>query len=181
MWAAGGGVTTSTDLRTYPVEGTTALALLRYMDTHPVQGDHGAAYASIHPDYQLSLVTTQRGGMCVPQSVSVNVAFTETVPEAASRGAMNGRTRAAWDSFAAFARAHEAHHKASYIACATAFVVQAKRQSADECFALESSIRGMLAQMKRDCEAKQVPFDRAQARVLVNLRLFTAAQYQSAR
>jgi len=151
------------------------------MDTHALQGDHGAAYANIHPDYQLSLTTTQRGGLCVPASVRIHIDFELTLPVAANPGRMSGRTRAAWNGFAAFARGHEMHHKASYIACATALVAQARRQSASECFALESAIRGMLAQMKRDCEAKQVAFDRAQARVVPNLKLFTMARYQSLR
>jgi len=181
VWAAGGGVTSSTDLRSYAVGGTTALGLVRAMDTHPLQGDHGAAYANIHPDYQLSLATRQRGGLCVPSSVSVHVDFDLTLPVAANPGGMSARTRAAWDGFTAFARAHEMHHKVSYIGCATAFVTQARRHSASECFALQSTIRGMLAEMKRDCEAKQVPFDREQARVVANLRLFNMARVQSLR
>jgi predicted secreted Zn-dependent protease len=176
--ASNGGIMSSIETRTYEVEGTTASGLVRYMDTHPAQGDHGAALASIHPDYQMSLTTRQSGDICVPAIVGVHVDFELTLPEAASPGQMSGRTRSAWNGFLAFARAHEAHHKASYIACATAFVTQARRQSASECFALEATLRGMLAQMKRDCEAKQVPFDRAQARALVNLRLFATARYQ---
>jgi len=176
VWAASGVVTSSTSTRSYAVEGSTAVALVRYMNGHPVQGDHGAAYASIHPDYQLSLTTVQRGGQCVAQSVSVNVDFDLTLPVADEPDQMGGRTRSAWNAFTAFARAHEGHHKASYLGCARAFVAQAKRQAADECFALESQIRTMLSQMKRSCEVKQLQFDQSQRRVLSHMALFAMAR-----
>jgi len=175
--AGSGVVTTSTTVHDHWVDGSTASALVRFMNGHPVQGDHGAAYASIHPDYQLSFTTAQRGGQCVAQSVSVNVEFDLTLPVADSLGQMSGRTRSAWNAFTAFARAHEGHHKASYLACARTFVAQAKRQTAGECFALESQIRTMLSQMKRSCEAKQLQFDQSQRRVLSRMSLFAMAQH----
>lgn len=175
-----GVVTTSTTTHSHVVDGSTALELLRSMNAYPVQGDHGAAYASIHPDYQLSLATVQRGSQCVVQNVSVNVDFDVVLPVADRPGRMSGRTRAAWNAFTAFARAHEGHHKASYLGCARAFLVRAKRQTAGECFSLESEIRSMLVQMKQDCEAKQRPFDESQGRVLPRLALFSMARYQAA-
>lgn len=179
--AVGGGVTSSTVTHSFVVQGTSARAIVSYMNGHAFEGDHGAAYASIHPNYQLMLATQQRGTQCVVRNVSVNVAFDLTLPLAANPGGMSPRTRAAWNNFAGFARAHEAHHKGSYLGCATAFVAQAKRQSASQCFVLESNIRQMLMDMKRNCELKQVPFDRAQAQVLVRLRLFAMARSQSFR
>jgi predicted secreted Zn-dependent protease len=173
-------VTSSTTTHTYAVDGGTALGLVRYMNSHPVQGDHGAAYASIHPNYELSVVTAQRGSKCVPLKVSVNVDFDLTVPVADSPGRMSGRTRAAWNAFTAFARGHESHHKASYLGCARAFVARARRQSAGECVALEFDLRTMLSQMKRDCETRQMAFDHVQARILPRLALFRMARQQAA-
>ena len=171
------GVTTSTDQRNFVVQGTTARGLVRYMNSNAVSGDHGHAYASIHPDYQLSLSTKQSGGMCRASLVDVHIDFELILPVAASPGGMSSRVRGAWNSFSNFARAHEGHHKASYTGCATSFVAQARRQSAGQCFVLESNIRQMLSQMKRDCEARQMPFDRAQARVLRNMSLFSLARW----
>lgn len=177
--AAIAGVTSSTSQRQFVVEGTTATALVRFMNGHALDGDHGHAYANIHPHYDLSLATRAQGGICRPSRVDVHVSFDLTLPVADSPGAMSRRTHAAWSNFVAFARAHEAHHKASYLGCAGAFVAQAMRQSAPSCFSLESDIRQMLTQMERACEAKQMPFDRSQARLLTRLRLFSMARYRS--
>ncbi len=173
--AAGGAVTSSTTEHDFVVDGTTPSAIVHYMDSHAVSGDHGHAYANIHPNYQLSLTTHQAGDMCVPSDVDVHVDFDLTLPVAADVAGMSGRTRWAWNDFAAFARAHEGHHKASYLACAAAFVAQARRQSAAECFALEENIRQMLYEMKQNCEAAQAPFDRAQRWPLVHQPLLEMA------
>ena len=170
------GVSSSTDQHSFVVEGTTAASLVRFMNGHAVSGDHGHAYASIHPDYQLTLATHDAGGICRPSSVDVHVQFDLTLPVAASPGAMSGRTRAAWNSFTAFARVHENHHRVSYLGCASAFVAQARRQSAPSCLALQDQIRQMLYDMKRSCEVKQRPFDQSQSRILRNLALFSMAR-----
>lgn len=174
------GVTTSISYRDYVVEGTTAAGLVTFMNRNPLQGDHGHAYASIHPNYNLMVATRETGGMC-RASVSVNLNFALTPPRAASPGGMGKSTRSAWNGFVNFARGHEEHHRASYTACTKAFVARAERQSAGQCLVLSSQIREMFADMKRDCEAKQRAFDRSQARVLPGLSLFAMARYQRRR
>lgn len=171
-----GGVTSSTDQHSFVVEGATAASLVRFMNGHALPGDQGHAYASIHPDYQLTLATHESGGICRPSRVDVYVRFDLTLPVAASPGAMSRRTRSAWNGFAAFARAHENHHRASYLGCAATFLAQARRQSAPSCFALQEEIRQLLYDMKRACEVRQRPFDQSQARVLRNLALFSMAR-----
>jgi predicted secreted Zn-dependent protease len=165
------------DHRDHVVEGSTASGLVRSMNANPVRGDHGNAYASIHPTFNLSVDTRQSGGLC-RADVSVRLHFVLTLPRAASPGAMNSRTRAAWNSFTNFARSHEAHHQASYTSCAKSFVARAERQSAKQCMSLQSDIRKSFTQMKRDCEALQRTYDRSQARHLPNLSLFAQARAQ---
>jgi len=169
------GVTSSTDQRNFVVEGTTASGLVRFLNGHAFEGDHGRAFASIHPDYRLSLTTRERSGICRPARVDVHVDFDLTLPVADTSG-MSRRARGAWNNFAAFARAHENHHKLSYLDCAQSFVVQARRQTAPSCFELESDLDQMLYAMKRACEVRQRPFDQSQARVLQNLSLFVLAR-----
>lgn len=169
------GVTSSTDQHQFVVEGTTASGLVRFMNGHALEGDHGHAYASIHPDYQLSLTTRESGGICRPARVDVHVDFDLTLPVADTSG-MSGRVRGAWANFAAFARAHENHHKLSYLGCAQGFVVQARVRFAPSCSELEGDLDQMLYAMKRACEVKQRPFDQSQARVLRNLSLFALAR-----
>jgi predicted secreted Zn-dependent protease len=177
---AAAGVTSSTNQRKFVVEGTTALSLVRYMNGHAISGDHGNAYASIHPNYDLSLTTKQTsGGMCRPSRVDVHVTFDLTLPAAASPGAMGGSTRRAWNGFVGFATAHENHHKASYLNCAKVFVAQAMRKSAPSCASLRIDLDQKLREMRRMCEAKQRSFDQSQARTLARLSLFSMARYQS--
>jgi predicted secreted Zn-dependent protease len=163
--------------RDHLVEGTTAVGLVRSMNGNPVRGDHGNAYASIHPNYNLSISTRERGGTC-KADVSIRLSFQLTLPTAASPGAMSTRTRSAWNGFAGFAKRHEAWHQSSYTGCAKAFVSKAERMSNKQCFALQSEIRTAFNIMKRDCEAKQRAYDRAQARVLPGLALFSMARAQ---
>lgn len=155
-------VTTSTTTKTYPVPGTTAKAVIRYMQGHPIRGDNGSAFANIRPRYTLSVKTAEKGAICRATDVDVKIHFTLTLPQATGRASMSSRDRKSWDSFAAFIRNHEDHHRRSYTSCAKSFVQQARRESASSCFAVESSIRRLFDQMKRDCEAKQVAWDRTQ-------------------
>ena len=171
------GVTTSVYQQDHIVEGTTAAQLVRSMNGSPVHGDHGNAYASIHPDYTLSVETRERGGIC-RANVDVAIHFQLTLPRAASPGGMGRSTRSAWSGFVNFARNHEAHHRASYTECARAFVARAERLSDRQCFALSGDIRQMFSAMKRDCEATQLAYDRSQARVLPGLSLFAMARHQ---
>lgn len=162
----------SVDNRNHEVQGTTASGLVSFMNRNPIQGDHGAAYASIHPSFALDVSTRQKAGIC-KADVEVRLRLTLTMPTA-NTAAMSRRTRSAWNGFLGFARRHEAHHQASYTACARDFVAAAERLRARQCLALSSDIRRMFVQMQRDCEAKQRAFDRSQARVLPGLTLFAA-------
>lgn len=166
--------------RDHVVNGTTAAALVRSMNGNPVRGDHGNAYASIHPNYNLSVKTKERGGQCRAE-VSIRLNFTLILPKAANPGGMNSRTRSAWNSFANYARNHEAWHQSSYTGCAKSFVSRAERMSAKQCFTLSSDIRTAFNKMKRDCEAKQLEYDRGQRSVVARMSLFSMARTQRRR
>ena len=175
-----GDVKVTVSERHHIVQGTTPSGLVRSMNSNPVRGDHGNAYASIHPDFHLSIDTYERSGMCRAE-VEIRLNLRLTLPKAANLGGMSKRTRSAWNSFTNFARQHEAHHQASYTSCARSFVAKAERMSNKQCFALQSDIRKAFNQMKRDCEAKQLAYDRAQAPVLARLSLFSMVRAERAR
>ena len=123
--------------RGHLVQGTTAAGLVRSLNGNPVRGDHGSAYASIHPNFNLSVKTKERGGQC-RADVTVRLRFDLILPKAASPGGMSSRTRSAWNSFANYARNHEAWHQSSYTSCAKSFVSRAERMSGKQCIALQS-------------------------------------------
>jgi predicted secreted Zn-dependent protease len=168
-------VTVTVHQRDHLVSGTSAAGLVRSMNGNPVRGDHGNAYASIHPNFNLSVSTRERGGIC-RADVRIRLSFQLTLPKAASPGAMSSRTRSAWNGFANFAKRHEAWHQSSYTGCAKSFVAKAERMSDRQCHALQSDIRQAFNQMRRDCETKQLSYDRSQARVLAGLALFSMAR-----
>ena len=161
--------------RDHLVQGTTASGLVRSMNGNPVHGDHGSAYASIHPTFNLSVKTKERGGLC-RADVSIRLHFDLTLPKAASPGSMSSSTRAAWNSFTSYARNHEAWHQSSYTGCARSFVSRAERMNDKQCLALQSDIRTAFNKMKRDCEAKQLDYDRGQRSVVAGMRLFSMAR-----
>ena len=169
---------TATDThRKHRVDGTTARALVSNMQRHPFAGDHGGAFANIRPRYTLSVDTKESSGQCRPTEVDVKINFVITLPEATQRARMSASVRKAWDNFVAFAKRHENTHRSSYIGCAKSFVSRAMRERGESCFAVESAIRRMFDKAKRDCEVKQVNFDRSQRGAVTRLRLFNMAGY----
>jgi predicted secreted Zn-dependent protease len=175
--AIAAGVTSSVTNRTYSVHGTTARAVVRYMQSHAIAGDHGAAFANIRPRYFLDFETRQVGGVCRATDVAVNIRFTLTVPNAVDRGRMSTRVRRAWDSFLAFVHRHEDHHRQSYIGCARRFIGTAQRQSEASCPMVGRVVRRLFETMRRDCEVIQLQWDRGQRGVLRQQSLIRMSGY----
>lgn len=166
--------------RDHVVRGTSAASLVRSMNANPVRGDHGNAYASIHPTYNLSVKTKERAGQCRAE-VTIGLRFDLTLPKAASPSGMSSRTQSAWNSFVNYARKHEAWHQSSYTKCAESFVRKAERMGAGQCLALQGDIRAAFNQMKRDCEARQAAYDRGQRPVVAGMALFSMARAERRR
>lgn len=175
--AANAQVTVTVNKREHVVQGTTAPTIVRWMNSNPVRGDHGRAYASIHPNFNLTVKTSDKGGQC-RADVSIKLRFDLTLPKAASPGKMSSRTRNAWNAFVDYARRHEAWHQSSYTSCAKSFVTRAERMSGKQCIGLQSDIRTAFNKMKRDCEARQLEYDRGQRSVLARMSLFSMARAQ---
>jgi predicted secreted Zn-dependent protease len=171
---AAAGVTTSTQTSSYRVGGSTASDLVSYMRYHPFPGDRGAAVANIRPSYSLSVVSAQTGATCRASAVNLRITFVMTLPSASSAG-MSPATRAAWNSFVAFARRHEEHHRAIYLQCANTFVAKAQQATAGSCLGLNANIRSLLESQKRACDRLQAAFDRQDAPRVLGLSLFAMA------
>jgi predicted secreted Zn-dependent protease len=170
-------VTTSTTTNTYGVPGTTAKQVVQYMQSHPIRGDHGSAFANIRPRYTLTVKTAVSGSICRASKVAVKIHFTLTLPEATGTNRMSKRVRGAWNNFIGFVKRHEEHHRQSYIGCANTFVRAAKRETAPSCSSVEFAVRERFDEMKRDCEAKQVAWDRGQKGALRNQSIVRLAGY----
>ena len=169
-------VTSSTVTRIYPIRGATPTALVDDFHRHPYRGDRGPALANIHPAYTLTLTTRERTGGCGVGRVSVDIAFTMTLPKAVDAAAMNSSTRALWRQVERFAKRHELGHRSRYIACARRFVAKAKAMTAPTCMALEAAIRRLQRSAQATCEASQVGYDLSEARRAGKLGLFRIAR-----
>jgi predicted secreted Zn-dependent protease len=174
---ADAGVSSSTTIADYLVNGTTATGLVAYMLHHPYPAPVSDTVAHIQPNYSLAVATIETGGACRAKSVELNIRFDIVLPKATQVSAMSPATLAAWSSFAAFARRHEETRRSIYLQCAAEFVAQALRQSASSCATLDASIRRLLEAEKRACDLRQDDFARVQYRRVLSERLFVLANY----
>ena len=174
---ADAGVSSSTTIADYLVNGTTATALVSFMLNHPLPATVNDTVAHIQPNYSLAVATREVGGLCQPGSVDLSIRFDIVLPKATQDGAMSPATLAAWNSFAAFARRHEETRRGIYLKCAAEFTAAAMRQVARSCAALEANIRRLLEAEKRACDVRQNDFARVQYRLVLNERLFVLANY----
>jgi predicted secreted Zn-dependent protease len=170
--ASPAGVTSDTVYRTHWVGGTTPKTIVSFMRRNPVAGDHGAAYANIRPTYALAFDTATRGGSCRTTDVELDMRFVVTLPGTRNEARMSGRTRSAWRAFVDFARRHELQHRSSYLECGRTLVQQVQAARAGSCGELRREVRRMLETAKRNCDAKQAVFDRAERPRLAGLTLF---------
>ena len=174
--AFAGGVTSTTAIETYAMEGNTPLSIVSYFHTHPFPGDRGPALANIRYNSDLDLTTREGGGRCRVASVRLNMDFVVTLPSADEFGAMSRSTRAMWNQLAAFARAHEFGHRAMDLQCAWSFVARAERLSGGTCEAVESAARDLLAASAASCDAHQAGYDQRESVRAGNLAMFRAAR-----
>ena len=174
---ADAGVSSSTTVADYRVDGTTATGLVSYMLNHPLPATVSDSVAHIQPNYSLAVASKEVGGVCKPVSVDLAIRFDIVLPKATQAGAMSRATLAAWNSFAAFARRHEETRRSIYLKCAAEFEAQAMRQVASSCAALEANIHRLLEAEKRACDIRQNDFARVQYRLVLNERLFVLANY----
>jgi predicted secreted Zn-dependent protease len=171
------GVTSSTEIRDYRVQGTTAANLVAYMKGNPFPGDEGPALANIRQSYSLSIKTQDNAGVCRARSVDVNIHFVMTLPKAVDAPALQGSTRAEWYNFVAFARHHEETRRSIFLQCGRDFVAKAMQQtSRSGCFSLEASIRNMFEAAKAACDRKQLAYGRADDPRVRYLSLFAVAR-----
>lgn len=169
---ASAGVTSDTSYRSYNVGGTTERGIVRYMRQHPFRGDNGHAYANLKHRHTLRVETEKDGPICRATEVNLDIDFTMTLPKSSNPKALSASARRSFDGFVNFAKKHEEHHRASFIACGKSFVSKALRLRAAQCATLISDIKALLKKSDAACEAGERGFDRQQSRAVNGLALF---------
>lgn len=174
--ALAGSVTSTTEIETYAMEGTTPLAIVSYYHTRPFSGDHGPALANIRYTTDLNVDTKESGDRCRASSVRLSMHFVVTLPDNDETAAMSRSTRAMWNQLVAFARAHEFGHRAMDLQCMRRFVERAERVSGESCRSVESTVRDMLEASEAACDRGQRGYDQRESVRAANLGMFRAAR-----
>jgi predicted secreted Zn-dependent protease len=145
----------------YPVDGTTALQLMRNLHLDgPTVGGAGA-YATIESSFSESGSVVQGKGCRVPR-YTIGLSFTITLPRAQDLPQAAPRVRNAWRSFYSFVKRHEETHKSIWVSCAATMQARVRALRAPTCEALQQRAAQILASEQTKCRRKHDAFDRAE-------------------
>lgn len=150
----------STKVKYYSVPGTTAHALLSYMQSNgpQVNGSPALASASASFRYKADAVTTNG---CRLKNFRVSADFVITLPKAAQKTAMPSGVRKRWRQFVKHARWHENHHKKIWIRCARKIERTARSMRPQRsCNAAWAKARSLVNSELARCDKIHAAFDR---------------------
>ncbi|MBD1546823.1 DUF922 domain-containing protein [Roseibium aggregatum] len=164
--------------RKYTVYGKTAADVAAYMRDRPFHGDSGAAIANIRPKYSFDFKTKKSGASCKADRFRLRIQFTLTLPYAAQESSFDRRTKSRWKSLQRFVRGHEAVHKKIYLSCARQLERDVRKLRPEFCGSLNRDIARLIRESKKECEKKQLAFDRRQLRSLTYHSFFKLARQE---
>ncbi|MEZ5926757.1 MAG: DUF922 domain-containing protein [Hyphomicrobiaceae bacterium] len=155
------GPRVAVDYQYYPVNGTTALELMRNLHLHGPTVNGEGAYAVTNSEIsQAGQVVTGKG--CRIPRYTVGIKFTITLPAAQDLPDASKRVRSAWKSFYAFVRRHEETHKSLWIGCLGTLQAKVRALRASTCDGLAERVAQMLAKEQAACYRKHAAFDRSE-------------------
>jgi predicted secreted Zn-dependent protease len=165
---------TTTNIKYYIVNGTTADSLDREMISRGPMHGRSRAYANIVavPEYSGQLV---QGRTCRLENFQVSGTFTMTLPRLADGVRLSGDLKARWNSFKNFVRRHEEGHRAIWIDTMKKAQGRISRLSAATCPQLQAKIDAVFQEEWRAGERRQDAFDRADQQNLARHPLIQAA------
>lgn len=159
--AAAAGPKVSVKYAYYPVDGTTAVGIMRalHIDGPSVNGE--GAYAYTTSEMSQSGTVHEGKGCSIPR-YTIGIAFTITLPAAQDLPDARPRVRAAWKSFYSFVKRHEETHKSIWIGCASSMQAKVRAIRAATCDALATKIESVIAREQATCHRKHAAFDRSE-------------------
>ena len=145
----------------YPVDGSTAVGIMRalHIDGPTVNGTGAYAYTTS----EMSQSGTMRQGKgCSIPGYTIGIQFTITLPAAQDLPGARPRVRAAWKSFYSFVKRHEETHKSIWIGCASTMQAKVRAMRAATCEDLMAKIERVIAREQALCRRKHMAFDRSE-------------------
>lgn len=149
-----------TSFKSYSVPGTSAYALLSYMQRNGPHANGSRALATTAASFRYQADTHNANG-CKLKNFRVTTTFVITLPKATSASKMPSNVRKRWKQFVKHARWHENRHKSIWIGCAKKIERAASamnRQSS--CRAAWSKAQAIVKTELARCDRLHATFDR---------------------
>lgn len=159
--AACAGPKVSVGYAYYPVDGSTAVGIMRalHIDGPTVNGEGAYAYTTSEMSQS---GTVRQGKTCSIPRYTIGIQFTITLPAAQDLPDARPRVRSAWRSFYSFVKHHEETHKAIWIGCASAMQAKVRALRTATCDELGSRIEQIIAREQAACHRRHAAFDRSE-------------------
>jgi predicted secreted Zn-dependent protease len=158
--------TQKTKYKYYSISGNTAQEIYGAMLKRGPDVNGMNAYASTLANSSQSGRLVQ-GSNCRIDSYQFKIDFTINLPRLKNESALKGATKARWDQFEVFLKAHEEQHRSIWLGCAHELEAQVKAIRASTCKQADKEASKMWERMRKSCQKRHDAFDKAeQAKLL---------------
>jgi len=155
-----------TTYKFYSLYGKDALDILRSIHSRGPMLHGSNAIAMITPKFEVKGDLVQQGNSCRVQGFDIEHAFKITLPKLKTQNDLEPKVRILWDKFAAHAKWHEEEHRRIWLGCIALGERTVRALRAPSCAKLDEVAAKSLSKIFKDCEAKQVAFDKREEKVI---------------
>ncbi len=149
-----------TSFKSYSVPGTSAYALLSYMQRNGPHANGSRALATTSASFRYQADAHKANG-CKLKNFRVSTTFVITLPKAKNASRMSSKVRRRWGQFVKHARWHENRHKAIWIGCAKKIErVAGSMGRQRSCSAAWSKAQSIVKTELARCDRLHAAFDR---------------------
>jgi predicted secreted Zn-dependent protease len=161
--------------KTYTIAGNTAGEVLVSMIRRGPTVGGVKAYATTLADFSQRGEMVSNAKSCRVRSYQFIGKFTITTPRLQNERALQGSSRAAWETFSRFLKRHEETHRALWLQCGAAHEAQALKLTGPNCRVVEAKARKLWEKTRNACRRKHEAFDAAEQRALLRQPLVRQA------
>ncbi|MEM8688748.1 MAG: DUF922 domain-containing protein [Pseudomonadota bacterium] len=164
-----------TSFKSYSVPGTSAYALLSYMQANGPHANGSRALATTSASFRYQADTVTANG-CRLKNFQVSTTFVITLPKATQKSKMSSGVRKRWRQFVKHARWHENRHKEIWIGCAKKIERSARRMGRQSsCNAAWAKAQSLVKTELARCDRLHAAFDRRETARASRLPLIAQA------
>ena len=149
-----------TSFKSYSVPGTSAYALLSYMQRNGPHANGSRALATTAASFRYQADAHNANG-CKLKNFRVTTTFVITLPKATNASRMSSKVRKRWRQFVKHARWHENRHKSIWIGCAKKIENSVRSMARQgSCKAAWSKAQSIVKTQLARCDRLHAAFDR---------------------